>query len=73
MQRPLRPRGPRGEGEGVPEWGGGVRGEIASLKRFADDVREVQAGRECGIRVRDWNSVQPGDVLEIYTVEEVPA
>ncbi len=48
-------------------------GEIASLKRFADDVREVQAGRECGIRIRDWNSVQPGDVLEIYTVEEVPA
>ncbi len=48
-------------------------GEIASLKRFADDVREVQAGRECGIRIRDWNDVQPGDTLEIYTVEEVPA
>lgn len=48
-------------------------GEIASLKRFADDVREVQAGRECGIRIRDWNEVQPGDTLEIYTVEEVPA
>ncbi len=47
-------------------------GEIASLKRFADDVREVQAGRECGIRVRDWNGVQPGDTLEIYTVEEIP-
>jgi translation initiation factor IF-2 len=47
-------------------------GEIASLKRFAEDVREVQAGRECGIRVRDWNAVLPGDTLEIYTVEEIP-
>jgi len=47
-------------------------GEIASLKRFTDDVREVQAGRECGIRVRDWNDIQPGDSLEIYTVEEIP-
>lgn len=47
-------------------------GEIASLKRFTDDVREVQAGRECGIRVRDWNDVQPGDTFEIYTVEEIP-
>lgn len=48
------------------------KGEIASLKRFTDDVREVQAGRECGIRIRDWDDVQPGDVLEIYTVEEIP-
>lgn len=47
-------------------------GEIASLKRFTDDVREVQAGRECGIRVRDWNDVLPGDTFEIYTVEEIP-
>lgn len=47
-------------------------GEIASLKRFTDDVREVQVGRECGIRIRDWNDVRPGDVLDIYTVEEVP-
>ena len=46
-------------------------GEIASLKRFAEDVREVQAGRECGIRVRDFDDVRPGDVLDIYTLEEV--
>ncbi len=46
-------------------------GEIASLKRFTDDVREVQAGRECGIRIRDWNDVREGDTLEIYTVEEI--
>ena len=48
-------------------------GEIGSLKRFAQDVREVQAGRECGIRIRDYDDVQVGDVLEIYTLEEVPA
>lgn len=47
-------------------------GEIASLKRFTDDAREVQAGRECGIRIRDWNDALPGDTFEIYTVEEVP-
>ncbi len=53
------------DGEGV------FAGEIASLKRFTDDVREVLAGRECGIRIRDWNDVQPGDTIEIYTVEEI--
>ncbi len=46
-------------------------GEIQSLKRFVQDVREVQAGRECGIRVRDFDDVQQGDVLEIYAMEEV--
>lgn len=48
-------------------------GEILSLKRFTEDVREVLEGRECGIRIRDFEDVQPGDVLEIYVVEEVPA
>lgn len=47
-------------------------GEIASLKRFTEDAREVQAGRECGIRIRDWNDVLPGDTFQIYTVEEIP-
>ncbi len=46
-------------------------GEIASLKRFAEDVREVQQGRECGIRIRDFDGVKPGDVLEVYEVKEV--
>jgi len=46
-------------------------GEIASLRRFEDDVREVQAGRECGIRIRDFNDVQIGDRLEIFVLEEV--
>ncbi|MFO8033665.1 MAG: translation initiation factor IF-2 [Candidatus Bipolaricaulota bacterium] len=46
-------------------------GEIQTLRRFAQDVREVQSGRECGIRVRDFDEVQQGDVLEIYSMEEV--
>jgi len=46
-------------------------GDIASLRRFEDDVREVQSGRECGIRIRDFNDVQIGDRLEIFVLEEV--
>jgi len=46
-------------------------GEIASLRRFEDDVREVQAGRECGIRIRDFNDVQIGDRLDVFVLEEV--
>jgi translation initiation factor IF-2 len=46
-------------------------GEIASLRRFEDDVREVQSGRECGIRIRDFNDVQVGDRLQIFVLEEV--
>ncbi len=46
-------------------------GEIASLRRFNDDVREVQAGRECGIRIKDFEDVRIGDRLVVFTVEEV--
>ena len=46
-------------------------GEIASLRRFEDDVREVQSGRECGIRIRDYNDVQVGDRLQVFVLEEV--
>ena len=46
-------------------------GEIASLRRFEDDVREVQAGRECGLRVQGFDDVQVGDRLEIFETEEV--
>lgn len=47
-------------------------GEIASLKRFAEDVKEVREGYECGLRIRDFEDVQQGDVLEVYVLEEVP-
>jgi len=46
-------------------------GDIASLRRFEDDVREVQAGRECGLRIRDFDDVEVGDRLEIFEMEEV--
>jgi len=46
-------------------------GRIASLKRFKDDVREVQAGYECGVGIENFNDIKPGDILELYTIEEV--
>jgi translation initiation factor IF-2 len=46
-------------------------GTVGSLKRFKDEVREVLAGLECGIGVDGVNGVQPGDILEVFTSEEV--
>jgi len=46
-------------------------GTVGSLKRFKDDVREVLTGLECGIGVDGVSGVQPGDVLEVYSTEEV--
>ncbi|MBW3535344.1 MAG: translation initiation factor IF-2 [Gemmatimonadetes bacterium] len=46
-------------------------GDIASLKRFKDDVREVREGFECGIGVANFNDLKIGDVLECYSVEEI--
>lgn len=46
-------------------------GEIASLRRFEEDVREVQAGRECGVRIVDFDAVEIGDRLELFELEEV--
>ncbi len=48
-------------------------GRIASLKHFQDDVREVKAGAECGLRLENFPGLQEGDVLECYTVEKVAA
>ncbi len=45
-------------------------GEIASLKRFKDDVREVDAGYECGLNVANFNDIKAGDVLEAYKIVE---
>jgi translation initiation factor IF-2 len=44
---------------------------IADLKRFKDDVREVQEGFECGIRLEGFNDVKEGDVLEVYETRQV--
>ena len=46
-------------------------GELDSLKRFKDDVREVKAGFECGLSVRSFNDISVGDQLEVYEVQEV--
>ncbi len=41
-------------------------GELESLRRFKDDVAEVKAGTECGIGVKNYNDVKPGDQIEVY-------
>ena len=46
-------------------------GEIDSLKRFKDDAKEVRAGLECGLSLKNYNEIQVGDVLEVFEVQEV--
>jgi len=46
-------------------------GELDSLKRFKDDVREVRAGFECGLSLKNFNDIQVGDHLEAYEIVEV--
>ena len=67
--------------EGSIKRGAGVRllrdnvvvhtGELDSLKRFKDDVREVKAGFECGLSLKNYNDIQVGDKLETFEVVEV--
>ena len=46
-------------------------GELSSLKRFKDDVREVKAGFECGLTLKGYDDIKEGDQLEIFEVQEV--
>ena len=46
-------------------------GNLASLKRFKDDVKEVASGFECGLSIERFNDIKEGDILEAYTFEEV--
>ncbi|MET3682179.1 translation initiation factor IF-2 [Alkalibacillus flavidus] len=46
-------------------------GEIDSLKRFKDDVKEVQQNYECGITVKNYNDIKEGDIIEAFIMEEV--
>ena len=46
-------------------------GELESLRRFKDDVKEVQSGTECGIGVKMYNDVKPGDQIECFERIEV--
>jgi translation initiation factor IF-2 len=54
--------------DGVILW----KGSISSLKRFKDDVREVQAGFECGVGLSDFQDLHQGDVIETYELREIP-
>ena len=46
-------------------------GNLASLKRFKDDAKEVAKGYECGIQIEGFNDIQEGDILECYVMEEI--
>jgi translation initiation factor IF-2 len=46
-------------------------GELDSLKRFKDDVREVKEGFECGLSLKRYNEIQEGDQLEVFEIQEV--
>ena len=46
-------------------------GELGSLKRFKDDVKEVLTGMDCGLNIQGYNDIKVGDVVEAYTIEEI--
>ena len=46
-------------------------GELASLKRFKDDAKEVTENFECGISIERFNDIKEGDVIECYVMEEI--
>ena len=47
-------------------------GVLGSLQRFKDSVKEVQAGYECGLSIEKFNDIKLGDIIEGYTMEEIP-
>jgi len=49
----------------------GQQAELESLKRFKDDVKEVSAGYECGLKIKNFNDIKVGDVVECYEIIEV--
>ena len=49
----------------------GVVGEISSLKRFKDDVKEVRSGLECGVTIKNFNDIKVDDVIEGYNIIEI--
>ncbi len=46
-------------------------GKFHSLKRFKDDVREVQTGYECGSGIENFNDIKVGEVIEVYVIDKV--
>jgi translation initiation factor IF-2 len=51
--------------------GEGATAELASLKRFKDDVKEVPSSMECGLTIRNYNDIRVGDIVEAYEEEEI--
>jgi translation initiation factor IF-2 len=51
--------------------GEGQSAELGSLKRYKDDVKEVSSGMECGLTIKNYNDLKPGDVVEAFEIEEV--
>ena len=49
----------------------GVVGELASLKRFKDDMKEVKFGFECGLNIKNFNDIKEGDMIEAYEIIEI--
>lgn len=49
-----------------------VEGNVQQLKRFKDDVKEVAKGYECGCAIEGFNDIRVGDVIECYTIEQIP-
>jgi translation initiation factor IF-2 len=46
-------------------------GEIDTLKRFKDDVKEVATNYECGITIKNFNDIKEGDIIEAFVMEEI--
>ncbi|GGP27509.1 translation initiation factor IF-2 [Silvimonas amylolytica] len=67
--------------DGMVKRGAGVRvlrnnvvihqGELETLKRFKDDVKEVKSGYECGLQLKNYNDIQEGDQLEVFEIVEI--
>ncbi|MEO5998566.1 MAG: translation initiation factor IF-2 [Chitinophagaceae bacterium] len=51
--------------------GEGATAELASLKRYKDDIKEVPTGMECGLTIKNYNDMKVGDIVEAYEEEEV--
>ena len=45
-------------------------GELASLKRFKEDTKEVETGFECGLQIQNYNDIKIGDIIEAYIIKE---
>ncbi len=48
-----------------------AHGELSTLKRFKDDVKDVKAGMECGLTIRNYNDIKVADIIEVYEINEV--